>query len=399
MYGAVLKAIFNSFIHPTQLNVILRDVFKLKYKPYSNKTHLNAAMDWLCRSQDISGCAGSSASYGFDCGWAPPYPETTGYIISTFLRYAAFVNDDNFLERAKQMGDWEIDIQLPSGAVRGGSGINDYPIVFNTGMVILGWTDLYQHTGYDRYLSASLKAADWLCLNIDTDGKWSKFTYNKIPHAYHSRVSWSLLEVYKHTNNSKYKDAAIRNINWVLSLVNENGWIEEMGFYRGETPLTHTIAYTYRGLLECSFFLDEEMKLKIQNIVKRAAERIMHIYEAKKNGPFKTLKLLPGRINNKWHSSAIFSCLTGNAQIAIIWLKIYQLNRNERYLNAAVKIIDQLKRTQNLKSTNPGIRGGMAGSYPIWGSYMRFSYPNWAVKFYADALMLKETVMSEIKQK
>ena len=33
-------------------------------------------------------------------------------------------------------------------------------------------------------------------------------------------------------------------------------------------------------------------------------------------------------------------------------------------------------------------RGGIAGSSPIWGDYSRFEYPNWAAKFFADALMM-----------
>ena len=75
-------------------------------------------MEWLSLSQEITGTGGSAASFGFESGWALPYPETSGYIISTFLRYSSFVNDPGYLERAIRMGDWEIEIQLPSGAVR-----------------------------------------------------------------------------------------------------------------------------------------------------------------------------------------------------------------------------------------------------------------------------------------
>ena len=31
----------------------------------------------------------------------------------------------------------------------------------------------------------------------------------------------------------------------------------------------------------------------------------------------------------------------------------------------------------------------MAGSAPIWGRYSMFEYPNWAAKFFADALMIR----------
>lgn len=393
-----IKIFVKSLFHASLLRVILRDLFRIKYKRYSDREHLAGAMEWLCISQDITGCGGCSATYDLETGWTLPYPETTGYIISTFLRYSTFTGDSTYFERARQMGDWEIDIQLPSGAVRGGSGINDYPIVFNTGMVILGWTDLYGFTKDTRYLDAARRAADWLCSVIDQDGIWRKFTYNEIPHAYHSRVAWSLLEVYKHTENIVYKDIARQNLLWVLSLVQSNGWIEKMGFTKGEIPFTHTIVYTLRGLLESSGYFEEEFRQKILAVVITASEKLMLKYELNKKNPYTTPGYFPGRINSKWQPTANFSCLTGNAQLAIVWIKIYELNHDARLLNSAIKILDQMKELQDLNSLNSGIKGGIKGSYPIWGDYMPYSYPNWAVKFFADAIMLQEKVLCNLEK-
>ena len=39
---------------------------------------------------------------------------------------------------------------------------------------------------------------------------------------------------------------------------------------------------------------------------------------------------------------------------------------------------------------NKGIRGGIAGCYPVWGGYIQYGYPNWAAKFFIDALLLIE---------
>ena len=391
-----LKPILSAVIRPTLMKVILRDVFGVKYKQHTNKEHIEAAVGWLCRSQDEFEHGGSAGSYAFAGGWADPYPETSGYIISTFLNFADFTDDKSYVERAKKMGDWEICIQMPSGAVRGGSGINDYPIVFNTGMVILGWTDLYKYNKDERYLAASKKAADWLCENMDADGKWSKYTYLKIPHAYHSRVTWSVLKVYKLTNNEKYKDAAVNSINWLLSLVKEDGWINEMHMIKGENPLTHTIAYTLRGLIECAALLDGELKDRIQNIVIQASTKLMEVYEQIINKTGSNLKFLAARYDNKWNKSASYSCLTGNAQMSIIWLKIYQLNKDSRYFQAAEYILSELKKVHSLSNSNLGIRGAIAGSYPVYGKYMQFSYPNWAPKFYADALILLQTIKDDI---
>ena len=63
-------------------------------------------------------------------------------------------------------------------------------------------------------------------------------------------------------------------------------------------------------------------------------------------------------------------------------------NDDIRYVNAAAKLIDRVCRTQILNSKIAGIRGGIAGSDPLYGKYMRFRYPNWSAKFMCDAIFL-----------
>ena len=70
--------------------------------------HLAATMEWLCRAQDVTGCGGVSTGWSLREGWLQPYPETTGYIIRTFLNVAAATGNDAFLERALRMGAWEL---------------------------------------------------------------------------------------------------------------------------------------------------------------------------------------------------------------------------------------------------------------------------------------------------
>ena len=78
------------------------------------------------------------------------------------------------------MGDWLCEVQLPSGAMRGGVGVNDYPIVFNTGQVLLGWMALHEETEEDRYLECARRAADWLVEGQSEDGSWIRHTFNDI---------------------------------------------------------------------------------------------------------------------------------------------------------------------------------------------------------------------------
>ena len=70
------------------------------------------------------------------------------------------------------------------------------------------------------------------------------------------------------------------------------------------------------------------------------------------------------------------------------WLRLSQdMGLTELRANAR-RGLEFLKRHHRLDDPDNAIKGGIAGSAPIWGSYSRFEYPNWATKFYADALMM-----------
>jgi uncharacterized protein YyaL (SSP411 family) len=385
----LLNIITNSIIHPSHISMLIRSVSGSLYKPGSDEVHLSATMKWLKQSQDITKDGSCAGIYTFKKGWTGPYPETTGYIIETFLAYFELVNDLEYFDRAKRMADWEISIQLPSGAIRGGVGINEYPIVFNTGQVILGWMALYHVVKDNQYLDAATKAANWLISIQDNDGKWSQHTYNNRPHAYNTRTAWALMEVDKATDHDNFHIAATKNIKWILSNASANAWINFMEFEQGKEPFTHTIAYTLRGLLECSYHVDKAFQDEIIGVVHSATKNLINAFLSQKKINKSHKRQMPGSFNSSWNFNGRYSCLTGNAQLAIIWMKLSEILGDRSYLEIAFEMIEQLKSTQSLESKNEGIRGGIAGSYPIWGNYVSFGYPNWASKFFADALLFK----------
>src|SRR5690606_4134475 len=65
-----------------------------------DEKHLSAVMNWLATAQDVHDGEGVSACFYLDRGWDVPYPETSGYIISTFLTYATNWNKPDFRRRA-----------------------------------------------------------------------------------------------------------------------------------------------------------------------------------------------------------------------------------------------------------------------------------------------------------
>lgn len=345
-----------------------------------NDKHIEAGIKWLCLAHDINGDGGVAGFYQFDNGWSASYPETTGYIVITFFDYYHLTKNEEYKKRALEMSDWEISVQMDNGACQSELiDVEAKAVVFNTGQVIGGWVRTYEETGDSKYIDAAARAGDWLMEVQDDDGAWRNYTYNGIPRSYHSRVAWFLLRLYENIKDDRYLQSATKHLDWVLSLKQENGSYDKCGFYDGSPSLTHAIAYTMRGLLEGGLILNH---MPYIDAAQHTANAMLDIFES--DG------FLNAYYNNMWEGVENFTCLTGNAQTSIVWLKFYEMTGDTRYLNAAHKLNNHLKFYQSLGSRNTGIKGGIKGSHPIWGSYMPYRYPNWASKFFVDALMLED---------
>ena len=86
-----------------------------------------------------------------------------------------------------------------------------------------------------------------------------------------------------------------------------------------------------------------------------------------------------------------WSCLTGSVQIAYCWLKLYILDGNSHYLDAACATNRFVRRTVRVAGPDD-LRGGVKGSFPVFGTYNRFEYLNWACKFFIDANLLEKEI-------
>ena len=58
---------------------------------------------------------------------------------------------------------------------------------------------------------------------------------------------------------------------------------------------------------------------------------------------FETNKRLRGTYEPDFKGGENFSCLTGNAQMSCVWLRLFEVTNDLRYLNAALKINEMLK--------------------------------------------------------
>jgi hypothetical protein len=367
---------------PRHIRLVLQDLGGRSEGPaHDDKTHRAAALDWLCLAQDVCNgrfdAGGVSAGWYFEDGWLPAYPETTGYIIETFIDAAEALKRPDLIGRAHRMIDWELTLQHADGAFPGHYGEpGSKPVIFNTGQIMHGL--LAGHLRLDRpeCLAAAVRAGVWLAEQQDVDGSWRRSQHNGIPHTYDTRASWALLRTGIVAQEPELRSAAVRRLDWALQQQDGDGWFASNAFTTGAAPVTHTIAYAIRGLLESGLLLGDERYLSAG---RKAAQAIANIQHS--NG------WLAGAYGRNWTPQASYCCLTGVAQMAINWAILAVSCGKNEFVNHARLALAYLKQHHRVTARDAIIRGGIAGSYPIWGAYERFSYPAWATKFFADALM------------
>jgi len=347
-----------------------------------------AALDWVVRAQENSAShdGGVARDFSVKKGWATSYPETTGYIIPTLIDGGHYFGNQTYIDSAKKALDWCERIQLESGAFQGGRIEKEVvPVTFNTGQILIGLAAGVKE--FDQYHDAMNRAAQWLVDTMDDDGCWRRFGTpfaEQGEKAYETHVSWGLLEAAKVSGNKEFGDAALKNIRWAITKQHENGWFDDCCLDQPSSPLTHTLGYVVRGILEGYLYSRDETML--QSAMKFA-------------GAISTLiddeGYLPGRWHKDWTPAVSWVCLTGAVQIAHSLLIIYTETGHDKYLETASKLNEYVRRTVRLEGENEAMIGGIKGSFPIDGLYGRFEYLNWAAKFFIDSNMLEAQIKAE----
>jgi hypothetical protein len=219
-----------------------------------------------------------------------------------------------------------------------------------------------------------------------------------VAHAYDARTAWSLLELFQLTDTDEYRSAALRQLEWVLSQQRANGWFASNTFFgpghRWQHPFTHTIAYVLEGLIgawqnhACDRYID-------------AVERTLATLRPR----IAADGFLAGHFDEAWGtgtgrgSSASYTCLTGDAQLAGVFYRMADITGSRDYRADARRLSDFVKSTQNMDAHHAGVRGGIKGSHPINGLYSPYIYVNWAAKFFVDCLLLERRAKLASAQK
>jgi hypothetical protein len=349
---------------------------------------IDEGVAWLGRAQDYSASddGGVAGDYSLITGWGTSYPEITGYTIPTILAYARLREDDMARQRARRMLDWLVSIQFTEGGFQGGriGAMPVAPVTFNTGQILLGLASGEREFG--GYGEAMSRAADWLVQTQDPDGCWRKHPSPFIipgERTYETHVAWGLLEAARLKQSKPYAEAALANVRWALRWQRENGWFAKCCVSDPARPLTHTLGYALRGIIEAYRFTHDEGFLKA---ARKTADGLL---TAMRGDGF-----LPGRLYPNWRGAVRWACLTGSVQIALCWLLLYQDTGEVRYRDAGYASNSYVRRAMKIDCP-PETRGAIKGSFPVYGRYSAYQYPAWACKFFIDANMTELAVRAE----
>jgi prenyltransferase/squalene oxidase-like repeat protein len=345
---------------------------------------LTAVIRWILAAQRSDG--GIAAYYSLLSGYSESYPEVSGYIVPTLYDFELLTGDEDVRRAASRAVEWLLSLQMPSGAFPAGLHRNRAEAsVFNTGQILQGLVRAWSETSRGEVGDAAIAAGNWLVNMQQPDGSWSgPGAYQGVAHTYYSMVSWALAQLSERIGNERFGLAAERNLEWVLSHIKTDGSIYGIQLH-GHPHYLHFIGYVLQGVLECAI-------LRRRNDALQAIEKPAWVLLRK----FETNKHLPGAFDDDFKSSHRFTCLTGNAQMSCVWLRLFEVTRDARYLNAVLKMNEMLKLLLPTRG-HRGVRGGVSGSYPVWGAYQPMRYISWGCKFLADALMLEQHMMQSME--
>jgi hypothetical protein len=307
-----------------------------------------AAVDWLVCAQEATRTGAFPRQYAVcetpgagRIDVPPPCPGTTGLTVPTLYLAARYLDRSDLTQRAAQAALWGVQTESRSGAVPGG--------VIGTGGALLGYLAAFAETGSGVFAGTSRRAGRFLLATLDDDGMWRR------EGRHCARAAWALAEAGRRLRAPEFRAAAAKHLRAVAHLQREDGWLPDFAFPERSLSLAN-IADSIRGLLEGGRVLGDE------RLIAGAALAAGAVADAL--GPEGEL---PRRFAPDWQPAVSPPCLVGQAQMANVWLRLFEITGADGWL-------EPVRRTLRfLKAASP------------WNGAMM------ATKFLVDALIRDES--------
>ncbi|MCL4703667.1 glycoside hydrolase family 127 protein [bacterium] len=380
----------------SHLKVVFNDFWGWQHTPASNRKHLRECGNWLIRAHQHAPDNGLARGYYFSRGWDYSHVGCAGDAAETLFRLADYFNDRTLNKTAQVICEWLLENQLTCGAFHRSYVYQKEPRVLNTALAMFGLIEAYHQTSDARFLESAQRGGDWLVSAQEPDGTWRKhnYTFKSNIFTYHTKTAYALTRLYEVTKQVHYLECALRNLDWALTQRHPNGFILNASMNGDRDPQTHLIAYVLRGFAEVGTALGRDDYV---NAAAHALRAIAACY-------FK-LGYVPATLNENWgnynsfyHKHVTVPCLCGDAEFSLVALRLFQYTGDRQYFKFAQMLNSDLKRQHDLSNSDKNLRGGLKGCSKIYSLYYEpFAYTNWAVKFFADALLLEEMIISKVE--
>lgn len=285
------------------------------------------------------------------------YPEVTGYYIPSLLQWG---------EKDLAMGDakYLCSIQKEDGSWYDSRDMAPY--VFDSAQILKGLVAIREILPeVDQHI---IRGCDWILSNMQPDGRLT--TPSKDAWGDNEDFCSELIHIYclspiKKAGEIFGKPEYLQAVNKILDYYKR----EKLDRIKNFSLLSHFYAYVMEGLYDLG-----EIDLCRESMIR------LEKYRTSKGA-------IPGLNDVPW------ICSTGCFQLAIVWYKLGELERGNSLFYYALDLQNE--------------SGGWYGSYPEPGFLARFNrgrkkpyyFPDaeisWAVKYFLDALALKEKLEFE----
>jgi len=234
-------------------------------------------------------------------------------------------------------------------------------------MCLQGLLDIYTIKPASEYLRSAKLIGDWLLLQMQQENGAFQSIYNAESDCWehrsddvfgeggclHAKHAIGLLKLSTATGDNRYREAATRVCTWVLGLQDEDGAFRTTERLR--QIVSHSHCYATEGLLYAHYLLGDERYLEA------ARKGGLWLLKAQQDDGSIRIEYkrrwwrLGRRINEIFFPLKVTDA---TAQSIRIWLILYYLSNEQRYLDACEKAKGFIKRMQCTSSLDRNAYGG-----------------------------------------